>query len=110
MSWLWLNRVAVAAHLIKILKVSDRGSYMAKVLLLIIITITIGFKFEKHVWDDLRSDGKESISIPSCQPHCPTMPEQVFRSTSRASAATSPNKTSTHYYKLPFVGPFSSIA
>ena len=32
-----------------------------------------------------------------------------FASTSCASAVTSPNETHTHYYKLPFIGPFSSI-
>ena len=31
-----------------------------------------------------------------------------FASTSRASAATSSNESRTHYYKLPFVGPFST--
>jgi len=35
---------------------------------------------------------------------------KFFASTSRASTVTSPNETHTHYYKLPFVGPFSSIA
>ena len=35
---------------------------------------------------------------------------KFFASTSRASAVTSPNETHTHYYKLPFIGPFSSIA
>jgi GTP-sensing pleiotropic transcriptional regulator CodY len=36
---------------------------------------------------------------------------KFFTYTSRASTVTSPNDTSTHYYnKLPFVGPFSSIA
>jgi len=33
-----------------------------------------------------------------------------FASTSRASAVTSPNETHTHFYKLPFVGPFSRVA
>ena len=35
---------------------------------------------------------------------------KFFASTSRASTVTSPDETHTHYYKLPFVGPFSSIA
>ena len=33
-----------------------------------------------------------------------------FASTSRTLAATSSNETRTHYYKLPFVGPFSTYA
>ena len=35
---------------------------------------------------------------------------KFFASTSRAFTVTSPDETHTHYYKLPFVGPFSSIA
>ena len=35
---------------------------------------------------------------------------KFFASTSRASTVTSSNETHTHYFKLPFVGPFSSIA
>ena len=35
---------------------------------------------------------------------------KFFASTSRASTVTNPNETHTHYYKLPFEGPFSSIA
>ena len=34
---------------------------------------------------------------------------KFFASTSGASAVTSPNETSTHYFKLPFVCPFLSI-
>ena len=33
-----------------------------------------------------------------------------FASTSRTFAATSSNESRTHYYKLPFVGPFSTYA
>ena len=35
---------------------------------------------------------------------------KFFASTSRAFTVTSPDETHTHYYELPFVGPFSSIA
>ena len=35
---------------------------------------------------------------------------KFFAFTSRAFTVTSLNETHTHYYKLPFVGPFSSIA
>ena len=36
--------------------------------------------------------------------------DKFFASSLRASAATSSNEIRTHYYKLPFVGPFSTYA
>ena len=72
----------------------------------------------KSTWTGFHNNIKELINIleksqfPSClvnsivQQH---LSIKFFDSTSRVSTEISPNETSTHYYKLPLVGPFLSI-